>query len=163
MADCDFLVILLSMHYINGWCRIVVAVNLPMRVESMHGHALTFSEQVIANNIYDIHCGMSDDAFRTVRPIGGFSCLNISETTRASNFKMYRDVSTRQSLHFDRKRHHDLLPIGSKSHKRVNFGSYSGRDYLITVLWMSTRFTVLERVIQEFHPVLCDAFDIFTS
>ena len=43
----------------------------------MHGHASTFSEQVLASIIItdDSGCGMSDVAFRTVPPIGGLSCL----------------------------------------------------------------------------------------
>ena len=36
-----------SMHYINGWCRIVVAVKSPMRFDA-RSCAQTFSEQVIA-------------------------------------------------------------------------------------------------------------------
>ena len=43
--------------------------------------------------IYDSRCGMSDVAFCTALPIGGISCLDISETTRANNFKIHRDVS----------------------------------------------------------------------
>ena len=43
--------------------------------EAMHGHAWTFSEQVIASIIYDRSCGMSDIAFRIASPIGGLSCL----------------------------------------------------------------------------------------
>ena len=54
-----------------------------------------FSEQVIAGIIDedDSRCGMSDVAFRTAPPIGEFSCFNISETNRASNFKIYRKVA----------------------------------------------------------------------
>ena len=40
--------------------------------ESMHGHARTFSEHVIASIIDDSRCMMSDVAFRTAPPIGGF-------------------------------------------------------------------------------------------
>ena len=51
--------------------------------ESVHGHAWTFSEQMIASIIDDSRCRMSDNAFRTVPPIGGLSrfvimlCCNI--------------------------------------------------------------------------------------
>ena len=33
--------IAITMHYINGWCRIVVVVNSnsPMRVDALHGNA----------------------------------------------------------------------------------------------------------------------------
>ena len=41
----------------------------------MHGNALTFSEQVIADIIYDSRGGMSDVAFRTAPPIGRHSSL----------------------------------------------------------------------------------------
>ena len=36
---------------------------------------------------------MSDVAFRIALPIGGLSCLNISKTNGASNFKIYRNVA----------------------------------------------------------------------
>ena len=42
--------------------------------DSMHGHAWSFSEQVIASVIDDSRCGMSDVAFRTVQPVDGLSC-----------------------------------------------------------------------------------------
>ena len=41
----------------------------------MHGNARTFSEQLIAGNIYDGRCDMTDVAFRTASPIGGPSCF----------------------------------------------------------------------------------------
>ena len=59
-----------SVHYINGWCRIVVVVNSPLRVDAR-------SEQVIASIVDDSRCGMRDVAFRTALPIGGFSCLKL--------------------------------------------------------------------------------------
>ena len=62
------------MHYINGWCRVVVAINSSMR--SMHGHAWTFSEQMIASIIDDSRCEMIGVAFRTAPPIGGLSCIS---------------------------------------------------------------------------------------
>ena len=43
--------------------------------ESMHGHAQTFSEQVIESIIDDSRCGMSGVAFRTAQPIDGLSCF----------------------------------------------------------------------------------------
>ena len=46
------------MHYINSWCRIVVVVNSPIACESTHGHAWTFSVQVIASIKDDCRCGM---------------------------------------------------------------------------------------------------------
>ena len=71
MADCDFLVKLLFI-YINGWCHIVVAVNLPMRIDAWP--CMNFSEQVIASIIDHGRCGMSDVVFRTAPPIDGLSC-----------------------------------------------------------------------------------------
>ena len=41
----------------------------------MHGHALTFFEQMIASIIYDSRCVVSDVAFRTAPPIGVPSCF----------------------------------------------------------------------------------------
>ena len=43
----------------------------------------------------------------------------------------------------DVRRRHNLLPVGSKSHKRVNHGSCSGRDVSITAQPISKKFTVL--------------------
>ena len=43
----------------------------------MHGHAWIFSEQVKANITDDSRCGVSDVAFRTAPPIGGFSFLPV--------------------------------------------------------------------------------------
>ena len=45
----------------------------------------------------------------------------VSETTRASNFKIYHHVAM-ESLYFDWKWHHRLLSVGSKLHERVHFG-----------------------------------------
>ena len=63
-----------------------------------------------------------------------WSFWKISESTESSIFKIYRHIALcSPSLYFDRKWHHNLLPVGSKSLKRVNFRSYSGRDFSITV------------------------------
>ena len=48
-----------------------------------------------------------------------------------------------------------------RSHKRVSFGSYSGRDFSITVQRILKRFTVLETVIQGVHFLFCNLLDIF--
>ena len=77
--------------------------------------------------------------------------FNISETTRASNFKMYNKVALNT-----RYWRHNLLPIGSKSHKRIKFGSCSGRDFSMTVHTISKRVTILETVIQELYYSFCD-------
>ena len=58
---------------------------------------------------------------------------------------------------------HNLLPIGRKSHKQVNLGPCSGRDFSITVRSISKGFTVLERAIQGLHLLLCNTQDIFAS
>ena len=73
---------------VHGWCRIVVAVN-------SHGHAWTFSEQVMTSIIDDSRCGMSEVAFHTAPPV---SCkvrqLYISRTAWPTSTKFYRDVQT---------------------------------------------------------------------
>ena len=56
---------------------------------------------------------------------------------------------------------HHLLPVGSKLHKCVHFGSCSGHDFSIVVQSISKGFTVLESVIQELHLLLRDALHIF--
>ena len=62
-----------------------------------------------------------------------------------------------------RKWRHKLLPIGSKSYKRVHFGSCSGRDFSLTVQPILKRFTVLESVIQALYFFLCKLLDIFAT
>ena len=62
-----------SLHYINGRCLIVVAVNSPTRVS--HGNARTFSQNVIGSIVNDSRCRMRDVAFRTAPPIGDPSCF----------------------------------------------------------------------------------------
>ena len=61
-----------SMHHINGWCRIVVAVFSPMRVDTRS--CMNFFRTKIASIIDDSRRGMSDVAFRTAPPIGRLSC-----------------------------------------------------------------------------------------
>ena len=54
----------------------VILLSLSTRpCESMHGHALTLSEQVIACITEDSRSGMNDVAFRTAPPIGELSCI----------------------------------------------------------------------------------------
>ena len=72
MTDCDFLVILLIITYMAG---VILLSRSSRPCESMHGHARTFSEQVITSIIDDSRCGMSDLAFRTAPPIGGPPCF----------------------------------------------------------------------------------------
>ena len=54
---------------------VILLSQSPHPGESMHGHARTFSEQVIASIIDNSRCGISDVAFHTAPPIGGLSCL----------------------------------------------------------------------------------------
>jgi len=57
---------------------------------------------------------------------------------------------------------HYLLPVGSKSHKRVvNFWWHSDRDFSIMVQPIPKWFTVLETVIQGVYFLLCNLLDIF--
>ena len=74
--------------------------------------------------------------------------FNVSETTRASNYKNLTQHSPRPSLHSRWKGRHQLLPVGSKSHKRVHFRSCFGGDFSITLQPILKKFTVLETVIQ---------------
>ena len=61
-----------------------------------------------------------------------------------------------QALFLYRKQRHHLLLVGSRSHRRVHFGSCSGRDWLITVQSISKRCrqTATENVIQGLYLVL---------
>ena len=61
------------MRHISGWCRIVVTVNLPMRVDA-RSYLERFGTRNIASIIDDSRCGMSDVAFR-IAPIGRFYCV----------------------------------------------------------------------------------------
>ena len=65
------------------------------------------------------------------------------------------------SLHFDRKRRHKLLPVRRKSYKRVDFGSWSGRDFSIMVQPILKGFTVFGNRIQGLHFLLCNLLDIY--
>ena len=61
------------MHYVIGWCHVVVAVNSPMLVNAWS----CMNVFGTSNNKYYRRgrCGMSDVAFRTAPPIGVLSCL----------------------------------------------------------------------------------------
>ena len=87
---------------------------------------------------------------------------NISETTKASNFKMQNTIAI-DSLYIFTGNDvtHQLLPVGHKSHKRVHFASSSGRDFSVMVHPMLKKFTVLETVVQGLHFLLCNLLDIF--
>ena len=86
---------------------------------------------------------------------------NILESTKAITFKIYHRVAIdRHYLYFDQKWRH-RHEVGSKSHKRVHFGSCSGRDFLIAFQKMSKRFKVLKSVIHLPHFLFCGPLDIF--
>ena len=69
----------------------------------------------------------------------------ISKTTKPSNFNISHSIALDNLyLHFRGKCRHQLLPVGSKSHKPVHFGSCSGGDFSITVQLILKQFTVLE-------------------
>ena len=68
-----------SMHYIIGWCRVVVAVNSPMRVDArscMNVFGTSDSKYYRPSR-----CGMSDVTFRTAPPIAGLSCFVVVART----------------------------------------------------------------------------------
>ena len=65
---------------------------------SMHGNALTFSEQVIASIIYDSRCGTSDVAFCTAPPFGRPQILKYIKLLRSNKNKiMTEDMSNRRA------------------------------------------------------------------
>ena len=82
-----------SMHGINSWCCIVVSV--------MHGHARTFSVQVIASRIIkDSRCRISDVTFCTAALIGCISCLfafSFLFWHAAWSIHIYRQISSTQA------------------------------------------------------------------
>ena len=73
---------------------------------------------------------------------------------------LYRHMPGRY-LYLHMKWRHQLLPVSSKSRKRVHFGSFSGRDFLKTVQQISEKFRVLESLIQGLHFLLYNQLDIF--
>ena len=58
---------------------------------------------------------------------------------------------------------HKLLPVDSKSYNRVNFKSFSGREFSIMVQPILKRFTVLESIIQGLHFLLVQLVRHFCS
>ena len=86
---------------------------------------------------------------------------NISETIRASNFNIYHKVAL-DSLYISTG--NEVINYFSDRKQivqPVNFGSFSGHDFSITVQPILKRFTVLESVIQGLHLLLCNLLDIF--
>ena len=65
----------LYFYALHKWLVYVLLSRSTRLCESMHGHASTTAEQVIASIIDDSRCGISDVAFCTAPPIGGLSCL----------------------------------------------------------------------------------------
>ena len=65
--------------------------------ESMHGHARTFSEQLIASITHDSRCGMSDVAFRSAPPIGGLFCLKAHPNIKSKHWPKYIIVCQQDS------------------------------------------------------------------
>ena len=75
--------------------------------------------------------------------------------------KFNKQRSLRYSSCFDWKWRHHLLPIGSTSHKPVNFVSCWGCDFSIAVQTISKGSTVLERAIQVGKFLVCKPLDTF--
>ena len=61
-----------SVHYIIGWCRFVVTVNSPMRVDARS--CMNIFGTSDSKYYRRSRCGMSDITFHTATPIGGLSC-----------------------------------------------------------------------------------------
>ena len=57
----------------------------------------------------------------------------ISNSIMVSEFKIYRNIVALNSLHSLTEMAHNQVPVGNKSHKRVNFWSCSGHDFSIVV------------------------------
>ena len=72
---------------------------------------------------------------------------------RNGNFKMQRRVAL-DSLYIRQEMTSPTTSVGSKLHKRVQFGSFCGRDFSVMFQPISKRFTVLERAIQVRHSPL---------
>ena len=68
--------------------------------------------------------------------------LNISEITRASDFKIYHKVAI-DCLYISTGNDVINFPVGRKAYKHVNFGSRSGGDFSITFQPILKVFTVL--------------------
>ena len=76
--------------------------------------------------------------------------FNISETVKASNFKIYHRIAL-DSLYIFTGNDVTIyiLPVGSKSHKRIHFGSSLGHNFSIMVQSIPKKFAVLETVIPK--------------
>ena len=84
--------------------------------ESMHGHAQTFSEQVIASIIDDSRCGMSDVAFRVAPPIGGPSSL--------LHLPSFSQRTHRQTVHGLNNVKPKILRVKMRDRETVTIGQY---------------------------------------
>ena len=78
--------------------------------------------------------------------------FNITETTRANNFKTYYHRIALVSFDISPELTHRLLSVGNEWHKNVILGwLYSGRNFSITTQPIRKMFTAFERVIQVLH------------
>ena len=166
------------MHYINKWWRIVVVVS---------GNAWMFSEKVNAS-IISIRQSLWNESwvtsrfalphqlvgllvFRRKKTIGHLmfvrsfvrheiSSSNISKPVWPRITKFYEDIHA-DIIYSQTGYDVIIFSVGSKSHKRVNFLSYPGRNFSVMVQPIRKRFTVLETVIQGLHFLLCNLLDVF--
>ena len=88
--------------------------------------------------------------------------IDFLETCSRKQLQNLSRGCSQESLQFDWKWSHHLLPVGSKSHESDNFGSLSGRDFSITILPISIRFRVWEMTIQVQHFLLCDRMTFYS-
>ena len=93
-----------------------------------------------------------------VLQIADFDFLRNYQSQQLQNLIQH---SPQQSLHFHCIWRHQLLSVGSKSHKHVYFRSCFGGDFSITVQMILKKFTVLEIVIQGLHFLLYNLLDSF--
>ena len=89
-----------------------------------------------------------------------FLFLNISETIRTNDFKIYYSEALGSLYISTRNEAINYIRIGSKSYKRINFLSCSDRDFSMIVQPILKRFTVFETAVQWLHFHFSKLLDI---
>ena len=89
------------------------------------------------------------------------SCLNISETIRASNFQIAHNVA--QDSLYPSTRNDVIIYVRSAANrtKCSRWVMFGWRFFSMTLEPILKKFTVLEIVIQWLHFLLCNLLDIF--
>ena len=117
-----------STHYINGWYRFFSKTTKdsnPQVYTSITPEGIyIFTGNDVISYFPSAANGVHTTANVTDFTVTKWSFCKISETVKASILKHLPPHSPGYSLYFDWKWRHNMLPLGSKSHKRVNIGSY---------------------------------------